>query len=120
MDNEEISVADMREICEDVISELKGVAESKKVELNLTGEANLICRPKMITTLVTNLVNNAIKYNKDGGSVTVSLSESDSEVTLKVKDNGIGIAKEHQSRLYDLSLLPPHTASTVAGINFIG
>ncbi len=101
MDNEEISVADMREICEDVISELKGVAESKKVELNLTGEANLICRPKMITTLVTNLVNNAIKYNKDGGSVTVSLSESDSEVTLKVKDNGIGIAKEHQSRLYE-------------------
>ncbi|MCX4362490.1 MAG: HAMP domain-containing sensor histidine kinase, partial [Clostridia bacterium] len=32
---------------------------------------------------------------------TVSLSESDSEVTLKVKDNGIGIAKEHQSRLYE-------------------
>lgn len=54
-----------------------------------------------MTTLVTNLVNNAIKYNKEGGKVVISLAESNDEVTLKVKDNGIGIAKEHQSRLFE-------------------
>lgn len=101
MDNEELSSADMGVICEQVVKELKGVADSKGVKLNLTGKAHLICRPKMITTLVTNLVNNAIKYNKEGGRVDVTLSESKDDVTLAVKDDGIGIAKEHQSRLFE-------------------
>ena len=97
MDNEEESSTDMTKLCQEVVDELKGVADSKGVRLELTGKANLICRPKMISTLVTNLVNNAIKYNKDGGYVKISLSQNKDGVTLKVKDNGIGIAKEHQS-----------------------
>ncbi len=101
MDNEEMSVTDLKALCREVVKEVKGVAEPKGVELSLTGGASLICRPKMMTTLVTNLVNNAIKYNKEGGKVVISLAESNDEVTLKVKDNGIGIAKEHQSRLFE-------------------
>ncbi|MDE7209480.1 MAG: PAS domain-containing sensor histidine kinase, partial [Clostridia bacterium] len=101
MDNEELSSADMAVLCEQVVKELKGVADSKGVKLNLSGKAHLICRPKMIVTLVTNLVNNAIKYNKEGGKVDVILSDKKDEVTLVVKDDGIGIAKEHQSRLFE-------------------
>ncbi|MDE6361489.1 MAG: PAS domain-containing sensor histidine kinase [Clostridia bacterium] len=101
MDNEELSSADMGELCEQVVKELKGVADSKGVKLSWTGKAQLICRPKMIVTMMTNLVNNAIKYNKEGGKVEVILSEKKDEVTLVVKDNGIGIAKEHQSRLFE-------------------
>ena len=101
MDNEELSSADMGELCGQVVKELKGVADSKGVKLNLSGKAHLICRPKMITTMVTNLVNNAIKYNKEGGKVEVTLSEKKDEVTLVVRDDGIGIAKEHQSRLFE-------------------
>lgn len=101
MDNEELSPTDMAKICEVVVKELKGVAESRGISLELTGKANLTCRPKMITTLVTNLVSNAIKYNKEDGYVNISLSESEDTVTLNVKDNGIGIAKEHQSRLFE-------------------
>ena len=101
MDNEEVSSADMTELCAQAMKELSGVADSKGVKLKLTGEAHLICRPKMITTLISNLVNNAIKYNKEGGSVDVILSEDKDEVTLVVKDDGIGIAKEHQSRLFE-------------------
>lgn len=101
MDNEEVSSTDMAKLCQDVIKELKGVADSKGVRLELEGEATLPCRPKMINTLVTNLVNNAIKYNKEGGYVKISLSQDKDEVTLKVEDNGVGIAKEHQSRLFE-------------------
>ena len=101
MDNEELSSADMAELCQQAVKELKGIADSKGVSLNLSGEARLICRPKMITTLITNLVNNAIKYNKEGGKVDVILSEDKDDVTLIVKDNGAGIAKEHQSRLFE-------------------
>ena len=101
MDNEELSSTDMLELCRQVVKEMKGVADSKGVKLNLTGQARLICRPKMIATLVTNLVNNAIKYNKEGGSVDVILSEGKDDVTLEVNDDGIGISKEHQSRLFE-------------------
>ena len=101
MDNEEQSTTDMAKLCEEVVKDLKGVADSKGVRLELSGRANLLCRPKMITTLATNLVNNAIKYNKEGGYVKISLSENKDAVTLKVKDNGVGIAKEHQSRLFE-------------------
>ncbi len=101
MDNEEQSTTDMAKLCEEVVMDLKGVADSKGVRLEVSGKAKLLCRPKMIATLVTNLVNNAIKYNKDGGYVKICLSESKDGVTLKVKDNGIGIAKEHQSRLFE-------------------
>ncbi|MCI8421080.1 MAG: hypothetical protein HFE34_02190, partial [Clostridia bacterium] len=101
MDNEEQSTTDMAKLCEEVVKDLKGVADSKGVRLELSGRANLLCRPKMIATLATNLVNNAIKYNKEGGYVKISLSENKDAVTLKVKDNGVGIAKEHQSRLFE-------------------
>ena len=53
----------------------------------------------MIFELVENLVSNAIKYNKDGGSVTVYITETDTGVCLKVEDTGIGIEKEHLPRL---------------------
>lgn len=101
MENEEMSVTDLKELCKEIIKELKGVADTKGVEMSLSGGASLICRPKMMTTLITNLVNNAVKYNKEGGKVAITLSENDSEVTLKVKDTGIGIAKEHQNRLFE-------------------
>ncbi len=101
MDNEDLSSTDMLELCRQVVKEMKGVADSKGVKLNLTGKARLICRPKMIATLVTNLVNNAIKYNKEGGCVDVILSEGKDDVTLEVNDDGIGISKEHQGRLFE-------------------
>lgn len=101
MDNEEVSTADMAGLCAQAVKELQGVADSKGVKLNVSGEAHLICRPKMITTLISNLVNNAIKYNKEGGNVDIVLSEDKDEVELVVKDDGIGIAKEHQSRLFE-------------------
>lgn len=101
MDNEELSVADLRKLSEGVVSELEGVAQMKNVKITLQGEAHLVCRAKMISTLITNLVNNAIKYNKEGGKVAINLNESANNVTLKISDNGIGIPKEHQSRLFE-------------------
>ena len=53
----------------------------------------------MIFELIENLVSNAIKYNKDGGSINICISASEENVTLQVKDTGIGIEKEHLPRL---------------------
>ena len=101
MDNEEITKFDLDEVCKGVLNEMSGIAENKNVTLSFEGNAQLIGRKKMITTLVANLVNNAIKYNKDGGHVWVTVGEKSDSVEIKVKDDGIGIAKEHQSRLFE-------------------
>lgn len=101
MDNEEITKFDLAKVCEDVLNDMKGIAENKNVSLSFEGKAEFIGRKKMIATLVSNLVNNGIKYNKDGGHVWVSVGEKPNSVEIKVKDDGIGIAKEHQGRLFE-------------------
>ncbi len=101
MDNEEITKFALEDVCRDVLKEMSGIAESKNVTLSLEGKAQFIGRRKMIATLVSNLVNNGIKYNKNGGHVWVSVGEKTDSVEIRVKDDGIGIAKEHQSRLFE-------------------
>ena len=65
----------------------------------VVGSARLNADQSMIFELVENLVSNAIKYNKEGGSIEISVLDSDGGVILKVKDTGIGIEKEHLPRL---------------------
>ena len=51
--------------------------------------------------MVYNLCENAVKYNRSGGSVTVTVRPDASHVTLEVADTGIGIAPEHHSRVFE-------------------
>ncbi len=56
---------------------------------------------QMLDQVFSNLITNAIKYNKPGGSVTVSLETENSSVLATVKDTGIGIAREHLPFIFD-------------------
>lgn len=56
---------------------------------------------QMLTRILQNLVSNAIKYNRSGGSVTVKYSANDSFWQLHVVDTGIGIAQKDISRLFE-------------------
>jgi two-component system phosphate regulon sensor histidine kinase PhoR len=51
--------------------------------------------------LVKNLVSNAIKYNKEKGYVKITIKDKGDSVILSVKDNGIGIAKENQEKVFE-------------------
>lgn len=55
----------------------------------------------MLYELIYNLCDNAIRYNKENGSVLISVKPRDGKVVLKVKDTGIGIPKEHQARIFE-------------------
>ena len=55
----------------------------------------------MIATAVTNLVSNAVKYNKVNGSVWVNVSSAAGNAVIEVKDNGIGIAEENVDRVFE-------------------
>ena len=56
---------------------------------------------ELMIELVTNLCDNAIRYNNRNGWVTVTVKEWEGKAVLAVKDNGIGIPKEHQDRIFE-------------------
>ncbi|MGN0771911.1 MAG: sensor histidine kinase [Christensenellales bacterium] len=93
---------DLLQLCQCVAQEQSDVAANKNVSISVSGENAFIDgKENMIKTVVENLLNNAIKYNKDEGKVVIEVHEKDNDVILSVADNGIGIAKEHHDRLFE-------------------
>lgn len=81
---------------------LKVDAAKKHVTVNVEGEkAEYIGVRQILTDIIYNLCENAIKYNRENGSVDVSVAENDNNIILKVKDTGIGIPQEHQERVFE-------------------
>ena len=89
----------LEDLAKEVLDGLSEKAQSRNVTAAIEGSATLTADQTMIFELIENLVSNAIKYNKDGGSIAVSIDETEKGVILKVKDTGIGIEKEHLPRL---------------------
>jgi two-component system phosphate regulon sensor histidine kinase PhoR len=72
------------------------------IELDLTSELITINADKMhVTNLISNLVDNAIKYSESKPQVHIKLSLENKKVLLSVKDSGIGIKKEHLNKIFD-------------------
>lgn len=81
---------------------LKVDAAKKHVTVNVEGEkAEYVGVRQILTDIIYNLCENAIKYNRENGSVDVSVAENDNNIILKVKDTGIGIPQEHQERVFE-------------------
>ncbi|MFO7588475.1 MAG: hybrid sensor histidine kinase/response regulator [Gemmatimonadota bacterium] len=100
----EIRPIDVRPVVETVVRSYEEMARQEDVRLVLElpehGPVALGDR-NCVSVLVDNLVTNAIKYNRPGGSVVVGARERDGEVVLTVRDTGVGIAAENRERLFD-------------------
>ncbi|MDR1693465.1 MAG: histidine kinase [Oscillospiraceae bacterium] len=73
-----------------------------RVSVALTGTPmGISANRRMIDELLTNVIDNAIKYNRDGGSVSVELSKDGGFCKIAVRDTGIGIPEEAQSRVFE-------------------
>lgn len=89
-------------LAEEVICDLTQVAEEKDVTLlQETGEAMVIGSDPLLYRAVYNLVENAIKYNRPGGTVTVGVQADKGRAVLRVKDTGIGIGKENWEKIFE-------------------
>ena len=93
---------DLLEKAKEVTDALADHAQQAQAELKLEGTSvTLDSIPELIAGIMTNLCNNAIKYNRPGGSVTVRVGKIDAHAFLEVADTGIGIPMEHQSRIFE-------------------
>lgn len=89
-------------IAQNTIDLLKVSADKNQITMTLKGTLQTVTGDKgMLEELVYNLCDNAIRYNKKGGSVTVTVERIEEKVVLSVKDTGIGIPKKHQERVFE-------------------
>lgn len=89
-------------LVEEVICDLTQIADERKVTLIQTpGDAEITGSDLLLYRAVYNLVENAIKYNRPGGSVTVGVRTEDNTVMLSVTDTGMGISREHWESVFE-------------------
>ena len=93
---------DLYRMAGDMLDDLRMVADERHVTLNLTGSSqSVIGVPHVLREMLYNLCDNAIKYNREGGSVTVHVTQIQRHVHVTVKDTGIGIPADEQQRIFE-------------------
>ena len=93
---------DLYEAAKNTVRELTGPAELAGVNLRLEGSETIInAIPQLVSSILFNLIDNAIKYNKTCGRVSIRVENLEKGAILTVSDTGIGIPAEHQERVFE-------------------
>jgi two-component system phosphate regulon sensor histidine kinase PhoR len=99
-----IEILPFPELVEDVLRYIQEAAEKKKISISLELPTPLMVKAdrNYLEQILINLIDNAIKYGREGGKITVSaVQRNQSEVEISVSDNGIGIPKEDLPRIFE-------------------
>jgi heavy metal sensor kinase len=92
---------ELRAILEETRETWQPLADERGVRIRLEGpEADVPGDPIALRRVFMNLVHNAVKYNREGGTVLLSLQNGGARATVRVEDTGMGIAPEHLPRLF--------------------
>jgi PAS domain S-box-containing protein len=100
----EMEPCQLATVIDEAVEGLEERAKAKEIVLQITLPQALplvMGNPIRLGQVVTNLVNNAIKFTPGKGTVTISARETEGEVTVEVRDTGIGIAPEDQAHIFD-------------------
>lgn len=93
---------DLYELSSEIIKRLKPAADKKGITMNLIGESTCIYGAwQILGEMIYNLCDNAIKYNKENGTVDVIINTTADKVKLSVRDTGIGIPPAQQGRVFE-------------------
>ncbi len=98
-----ISVVNMNNLAEIILKRLRPIARKNDIELNLVSAREVLAEVDEVkmSLILTNLVENAIKYNKEHGEVTVTLDADHQFFTVEVADTGIGIPEDAMLQIYE-------------------
>ena len=95
--NEQLQLAPM---VEEIFTDLAPLAEQRSISLEAEGDAALTGSDALIYRLLFNLTENAVKYNRPGGSVRVELAQGQEKCIIRVSDTGCGIPEEYQRSIF--------------------
>ena len=114
---------DLLAVARSVVSDLSGIASSKHLDLGLESKTNGEAQPVLcsgdsesLRVLLNNLVENAIRYTPQGGTITVTVHASPEEAIAEVQDNGPGIPPGHLERVFDRFYRVPGTPAEGSGL----
>lgn len=93
---------DLLAVAEEAAADLSEAAKARNISLLAEGESVFVFGIKrLLYEVIYNLGENAVKYNVENGNVLISVAKEENSAVLTVKDSGIGIAPEHQSRIFE-------------------
>lgn len=93
---------DLYEVADNCVAMMEMQAKKQEVTIQLDGKSTMVIANKnLMDELLYNLCSNAVRYNKKGGKVIIIIDTVEGRGYLSVEDTGIGIPKEHQSRVFE-------------------
>jgi two-component system, OmpR family, heavy metal sensor histidine kinase CusS len=92
---------DARAAVEKIAAFYQTIADDHHVTITCSGEAQMYADPDLFERALGNLLDNALRFTPENGSIQIGLSEHDAGVEVAVSDNGCGIAPEHLPRVFD-------------------
>lgn len=101
-DDMEWENTDLYVVASTVMKSLAAEAEKAEIAMELQGESTVLYGiPQLLESIVHNLCDNAIKYNRKGGSVCITVKNDGNSILLSVSDTGIGIPQEDKERVFE-------------------
>ena len=93
---------DLYQIVSEEISHVQAAADKKDVKIRLSGvHGNITGVRRIVSEMIYNLCDNAVKYNREHGSIEVKIATTTNHVIVSVQDTGIGIPEADQSRIFE-------------------
>ena len=93
---------DLYSLSEQILSRLQPQAEKRDIHMELSGDhESVLGQRQVLDDMVFNLCDNAIKYNKEQGSLAVRIQKTEEGICLSVQDTGVGIPYEHRDRIFE-------------------
>lgn len=109
------------ELADSAASALRKQADARHISMAVTGDAAAVNGVRsFLYEMLYNLIDNAIKYNTDGGKVEIAVSAGDTGTTVSVKDTGIGIPPEYQARVFERFFRVDKSRSKASGGTGLG
>ena len=94
---------DFSAICYELVEDAQILAEPKRVttEFEISPDVQVLADESFLRRMLLNLLDNAIKYNVEGGSLSISLTKSGALAVFRIANSGPGISKEHENRVFE-------------------
>lgn len=92
---------DLEELFEEIVDDTSVLQSSHKINLHIDKSLQIHADRDKIGNVISNLINNAIKYSPGGGNIEINCTTANDQIVTRVKDNGIGIRQEDTDKLFD-------------------